>query len=88
MKTAAGVVESEAPRVNDRRVDPATEQRERFASSIVPPWCRSSTKVVELLPLLYLHGMSSGDFSPALEGFLGTGAGLSPSAITQLTRQW
>ncbi|MEZ5231384.1 MAG: IS256 family transposase [Acidimicrobiales bacterium] len=88
VKTAAGAVEIEAPRVNDRRVDPTTGERERFASSIVPPWCRSSPKVVELLPLLYLHGMSSGDFSPALEGFFGTGAGLSPSAITRLTRQW
>jgi transposase-like protein len=88
VKTAAGAVEIEAPRVNDRRVDPVSGQRERFASSIVPPWCRSSPKVVELLPLLYLHGMSSGDFSPALEGFFGTGAGLSASAITRLTRQW
>lgn len=42
----------------------------------------------EVLPLLYLHGLSSGDFGPALEQFLGTGAGLSASTITRLTAQW
>ena len=88
VKTAAGAVEIEAPRVDDRRVDPVTGERARFRSAIVPPWCRSSPKVVEVLPLLYLHGMSSGDFAPALEGFFGTSAGLSPSAVTRLTRQW
>ena len=44
--------------------------------------------MAEVLPLLYLHGLSSGDFAPALEQFLGTGAGLSASAITRLTCQW
>lgn len=42
----------------------------------------------EVLPLLYLHGLSSGDFGPALEQFLGSGAGLSASTITRLTAQW
>jgi transposase-like protein len=88
IKTAAGAIEIQAPRVNDRRVDADTGERYRFKSSIVPPWCRSSPKVVEVLPLMYLHGMSSGDFTPALEGFFGTSAGLSASAITRLTRQW
>jgi len=41
-----------------------------------------------VLPLLYLHGLSSGDFGPALEQFLGSGAGLSASTITRLTSQW
>ena len=45
--------------------------------------------MAEVLPLLYLHGLSSGDFGPALEQFLGSGAGLSASAITRLTRaEW
>ena len=44
--------------------------------------------MAEVLPLLYLHGLSSGDFGPALEQFLGSGAGLSASAITRLTGQW
>ena len=71
IKTAAGAIEIEAPRVNDRRVDPVSGERMQFKSSIVPPWCRTSPKVVEVLPLMYLHGMSSGDFAPALEGFFG-----------------
>ena len=86
--TVAGGIEIEAPRVNDRRVDEATGERQRFASVIVPPWCRKSPKVTEVLPLLYLHGMSSGDFAPALEEFFGSAAGLSPSVITRLTKQW
>jgi putative transposase len=56
--TAAGAVQVRAPRVNDRRVDPETGQRKRFRSVILPPWCRRSPKVAEVLPLLYLHGLS------------------------------
>jgi putative transposase len=50
--TAAGAVEVAAPRVNDKRTDPATGQRCRFRSSILPAWCRRSPKVTEVLPLL------------------------------------
>jgi transposase-like protein len=60
----------------------------RFSSKILPPWCRKSPKVSEVLPLLYLHGLSSGDFVPALEQFLGSAAGLSPATVTRLTKQW
>ena len=62
--TGAGPIEVEAPRVNDRRVDEATGERRRFRSRILAPWCRKSPKVSEVLPLMYLHGMSSGDFAP------------------------
>jgi transposase-like protein len=86
--TVAGAIEIRSPRVNDQRVDVETGERMGFKSSIVPPWCRRSPKVTEVLPLLYLHGMSSGDFVPALEGFFGSPAGLSASAITRLTTQW
>ena len=86
--TGAGPVEVRAPRINDRRTDAATGQRRRFRSAILPPWCRKSPKVAEVLPLLYLHGLSSGDFVPALEQFLGSAAGLSAAAITRLTAQW
>ena len=86
--TAAGAVPVRAPRVNDRRTDPVTGERRRFASSILPAWARKSAKVAEVLPLLYLHGLSSSDFGPALEQFLGTGAGLSAATITRLTGQW
>jgi len=85
--TAAGPIEVTAPRVNDRRVDDAGE-RLRFRSSILTPWARKSPKVTEVLPLMYLHGMSSGDFAPALAGFFGSSAGLSASVITRLTTQW
>lgn len=88
MTTAAGRLPIRAPRVNDRRSDPETGERRRFRSSIVPPWCRKSPKVSEVLPLLYLHGLSTGDFAPALAEFFGSAAGLSPSVITRLTTQW
>lgn len=83
----AGAVEVKAPRVNDRRVDENGE-RKRFKSVILPPYMRRSPKVTEVLPLLYLHGLSSGDFIPALEEFFGTEAGLSASTVTRLTEQW
>jgi putative transposase len=86
--TGAGQVPVTAPRVDDRRIDPATGTKARFRSAIMPPWCRKSPKVTEVLPLLYLHGMSSGDFAPALEEFFGAAAGLSASVITRLTSQW
>jgi len=88
LTTGAGQLPVAAPRVDDRRVDPVTGTRARFRSVILPPWCRRSPKVAEVLPLLYLHGMSSGDFIPALEGFFGAAAGLSASVITRLTAQW
>ena len=86
--TGAGPVEVRAPRVDDRRVDEATGEKMRFRSSILPPWARKSPKVAEVLPLMYLHGMSSGDFAPALEEFFGSAAGLSASVITRLTTDW
>jgi transposase-like protein len=86
--TGAGPLEVRAPRVNDRRVDEATGDKMRFKSSILPPWARKSPKVAEVLPLMYLHGMSSGDFAPALEEFFGSAAGLSASVVTRLTTEW
>jgi putative transposase len=86
--TSSGAIEVVAPRVNDKRVDEVTGQRVRFSSAILPPWCRKSPKVNEVLPLLYLHGLSSNDFGPALKQFLGTGAGLSGPTVTRLTAAW
>ena len=83
----AGSVTLKAPRVNDKRVD-EDGNRQRFKSVILPPYMRRSPKVTEVLPLLYLHGLSSGDFVPALEEFFGTKAGLSAATITRLTEQW
>jgi len=86
--TAAGAIDVHAPRVNDKRVDEATGERKRFSSAILPAWCRRSPKITDVLPLLYLHGLSGGDFVPALEQFLGSSAGLSASTITRLTERW
>ena len=83
----AGAVEVRAPRVNDRRVDD-DGQRRHFKSVILPPYMRRSPKVTEVLPLLYLHGLSSGDFVPALKEFFGSQAGLSAATITRLTESW
>jgi transposase-like protein len=89
--TSAGAVTVTAPRVNDKRTDEVSGERRRFSSAILPAWCRKSPKINEVLPLLYLHGLSSNDFRPALEQFLGSSAaepGLSASVITRLTTQW
>jgi transposase-like protein len=86
--TSAGAIEVRAPRVNDKRTDPDTGERKRFSSAILPPWARKTPRIAEVLPLLYLHGLSSGDFVPALGQFLGSSTGLSSSVITKLTEQW
>lgn len=82
-----GTVALSAPRVNDKRV--VDGERQRFTSKILPPYLRRSPKVSEVLPLLYLRGLSTGDFREALPVLLGEdAAGLSPSAITRLTSAW
>ena len=86
--TSSGAIEVKAPRVNDKRTDPETGERKRFSSAILPPWARKSPRIAEVLPLLYLHGLSTGDFVPALEQFLGSAADLSPATVTRLTVQW
>ncbi len=88
--TSAGAIEVVAPRVNDKRTDPATGQRKRFRSAILPPWCRKSPKVAEVLPVLYLRGLSTGDFQAALPQLLGkeASAGLSASGISRLLSVW
>ncbi|MFE5190499.1 IS256 family transposase [Streptomyces sp. NPDC056628] len=84
LTTAVGAVEVKVPRVNDKLVDEATGERKRFSSAILPPWCRKSSKISEVL-LLYRHGLSSGDFVPSLERSFGSSAGLSPATVTRLT---
>src|SRR5918993_269884 len=86
--TVAGSIPVRAPGVDDRRTDLVSGGRVRFRSVILPPWCRKSPKVAEVLPLLYLHGLSPGDFVPALEAFFGSAAGLSAAAITRLVGTW
>ena len=84
--TGLGPVEVQQPRVRDRR--PAGE-REKFTSSILPPYLRKTRSVEELLPWLYLKGISTGDFGEALHALLGDNAkGLSASTITRLKSIW
>ena len=84
----AGTMQVRAPRVNDRRVDEEGE-RARFTSRILPPYMRRSPQVAEVLPLLYLRGLSTGDFREALPVLLGEdAAGLSPTNIARLTAAW
>ena len=80
--TGAGAVEVTAPRVDDRR------EGRRFSSAILPAYMRKSPKVTEVLPILYLRGLSTGDFAPALGEFFGTEAGLSASTVNRLTEAW
>jgi transposase-like protein len=79
----SGTVEVAAPRVNDRRPN------EKFLSKILPPYMRKSPKVENLLPLLYLKGLSTSDFRSALKDLFGEGTtGLSPSSIVALKKTW
>jgi len=84
--TGIGPLDVRMPRVHDRRPE---GERERFVSRLVPPYLRKSKSVEELLPCLYLAGVSTGDFSDALAALLGHDCpGLSASSITRLTEQW
>ena len=80
--TAAGAVEVDAPRVHDPRPGHS------FTPAILPRYMRRSPKVTEVLPVLYLRGLSTGDFAPALAEFFGSDAGLSASTIQRLTEAW
>jgi putative transposase len=85
----SGTVAVQAPRVNDKRVDPESGERQRYSSRILPAYARRSPKVNDVLPVLYLRGLSTGDFRPALEQLLGEdAAGLSPSTISRLCKDW
>src|SRR5262245_66373862 len=84
--TGVGPVTVQQPRVHDRR--PA-EQREKFTSAILPPYLRKTKSVEELIPWLYLKGVSTGDFSEALAALLGPDAkGLSATTVTRLKGLW
>jgi putative transposase len=84
--TGVGQVEVEQPRVHDRR---GPEAGEKFSSKILPPYLRKTKSIEELIPWLYLKGISTGDFNEALQSILGRDApGLSASTITRLKSSW
>lgn len=88
MMTGIGAVPVQVPRVRDRGSN-ADGSKIRFRSSLVPPYLRKAKSVQELLPWLYLKGISTGDFSEALAALLGPDAeGLSSSTITRLKASW
>ena len=84
----SGTIPIRAPRVNDKRVDEDGE-RQKFSSRILPAYARRSPKVGEVIPILYLRGLSTGDFKPALEQLLGEdAAGLSATTIARMCKEW
>jgi putative transposase len=86
IQTGIGAVDVKQPRVRDRR--PA-DQREAFTSAILPPYLRKTKSLEGVIPWLYLKGVSTGDFSEALQALLGPNApGLSAASITRLKAIW
>ncbi len=86
IQTGVGQIEAKVPRARDRRGGPDAI---RFSSSILPPYLRRAKSIEDLLPWLYLKGVSTGDFSDALESLLGKDApGLSASTISRLKQAW
>lgn len=84
--TGIGPMEVRQPRVHDRRPQ---GQAEKFCSEILPPYLRKTKSIEELIPWLYLKGVSSGDFSEALQALLGPNAsGLSATTVTRLKAVW
>ena len=83
VQLGAGSIKIKTPRVNDRRPD------HRFTSKILPPYMRRSPRLDEAIPVLYLRGLSTGDFSEALEALVGPeAAGFSATTITRLLKTW
>jgi putative transposase len=88
VQTGLGPIEVRQPRVNDRRTD-ADGKRIRFTSKILPPYLRRTKSIDELVPWLYLRGLSTGDFPEALEALLGPRAkGLSATNVVRLKSTW
>ena len=86
VQTGIGAVEVQVPKARDRRPG---KNKAKFNSGLVPPYLKKTMSVVNLLPWLYLKGISTGDFQEALTSLLGpNAAGLSPSTISRLKQQW
>jgi putative transposase len=88
IQTGIGPVEVRRAKVRDRG-EVGVEEKIRFTSSILPKWARRTTSLDALLPILYLRGISTGDFQEALAALLGKDApNLSPAVISRLTTEW
>lgn len=85
--TGAGPLEVQQPRVRDKSLD--KQNRVQFSLSILPPYLRKSPAIEELIPWLYLKGVSTGDFTEALQALVGEDAkGFSPNVIVRLKEKW
>ena len=85
--TGAGPIEVSQGRVRDNSPDP--QHRVRFTPSVLPAYLRRTDAIEELIPLLYLKGISTGDFAEALQAMVGERAkGLSANVIVRLKEQW
>ncbi len=88
IQTGIGLVPVSRVKIRDRGASGEVD-RVRFASSILPKWARRTRSLDALLPVLYLRGVSTGDFQEALSALVGKDApNLSPSVITRLTAEW
>ena len=86
IQTGVGDIELVRPRIHDRRTG---DEHEVFHSKILPPYLRRAKAIEELIPWLYLKGISTGGFAEALQSLLGeNAAGLSATTITRLIRTW
>ena len=89
IQTGIGAIDVRRPKVRDRALGQPEGRRVRFTSNILPRWARRSKSLDALLPVLYLRGISTGDFREALSALLGPDApNLSPSVISRLTTGW
>ena len=88
IQTGIGALEVRRPKVRDRATDAESSEKVRFTSHILPKWARRSRSLDALLPVLYLRGISTGDFQEALSALLGADApNLSPAVIARLTAE-
>lgn len=89
IQTGIGALDVQRPKVRDRMVTSDPAEKARFTSNILPKWARRSVSLDALLPVLYLKGISTGDFQEALSAILGADApNLSPSVLSRLTAGW
>jgi transposase-like protein len=89
IQTGIGALDIQRPKVRDRATNVPVDQKIRFTSAILPKWARRSRSLDALLPVLYLRGISTGDFQEALAALLGKDApNLSPGVISRLTGEW
>lgn len=89
IQTGIGALDVQRPKVRDRMASSDGAEKIRFTSNILPKWARRSISLDALLPVLYLKGISTGDFQDALSAIMGPDApNLSPSVISRLTAGW